>query len=339
VREIAGAQEAGRRVATVYFGGGTPSLLAPGALGEVLDALGRVFAIDADAEVTIEVNPGTVDRGSAAALRRLGFNRASLGVQSLDDATLARIGRTHSAAQAREAFAALRAAGFGNVGVDLIHGLPGQTPAAWRSGLREAVALGPEHLSLYALGLEAGTPLAEAAAHGALALPGEEEEMEMLRIAAAEAAAGGYERYEISNWARPGFRSRHNLACWRLAEYRGFGAAAHSFLRRPEPVRLANLDDPAAYAEAVAAGRPPLAAAEEPDPQRLAGEALMLALRTTEGADEAAFAAAHGGAPAELFPGAVAHGLRRGWLERAAGRLRLTGSGLLFSNAVFRDLF
>jgi oxygen-independent coproporphyrinogen-3 oxidase len=299
----------------------------------------RTFAIEAAAEISIEANPGTLNAANLAAYRELGVNRVSLGVQSLDDALLERIGRRHTADEALAAFALLRAAGFDNLGIDLIHGLPGQRPATWRRDLARAIDLGPEHLSLYALGVEAGTPFAAERDAGRLALPGEEQELEMLEAAQELTARAGYEQYEISNYARPGRRCLHNLDCWRLGEYRGFGAGAHSFLRTPHPVRLANTPDSALYARRIAAGGDAVAAREEPTPRELAGEALMLALRTTEGVDAAAFALAHGGAPEAVFPEAVALGAGRGWLRTRGGRLQFTAAGRLFSNQVFRLLF
>jgi oxygen-independent coproporphyrinogen-3 oxidase len=340
-REIAASVVPGGRrpASTIYLGGGTPTLLEAPQLGVVLGELRAAHPPADGAEVTIEANPGTVSARKAAALAALGVNRVSLGVQSFDDAQLRGLGRTHSAAEAEAAFGILRRAGFGNVGIDLIHSLPGQRPAAWRRDLARAVALAPEHLSLYALTLEPGTPLARERDRGALPLPSEEEELEMLADAREMTAAAGYERYEVSSFARPGFRSRHNTDTWSLAEYRGFGAAAHSFRRLPAPERTANAADIAAYTGAVLAGRSPVAHRETVPPLRLAGEALMLALRTRDGVDAAAFAAEHGAPPAALFPGAARLGAARGWLEEAGGRLRLTEEGILLSNQLFRLLF
>jgi oxygen-independent coproporphyrinogen-3 oxidase len=339
VREIRGADEAGRRASTVFIGGGTPSLLSAGQLGAALDAVRAVFAVDADAEITLEANPGTLDGRRVSAWRALGINRLSLGVQSLDDGILARLGRRHAARDALDAYDLVRAAGFANVGLDLIHGLPAQTPAIWRRDLTRAVALGAEHLSLYALGVEEGTAFHRELQAGRLTLPGEEAAAEMIDTAAELTAAAGYEHYEISNWARPGFRCRHNLDCWSLREYRGFGAGAHSFLRAPRALRAANVRDPSTYARLMRARGDAVAMREEPGPRQLAGEAAMLALRTSEGIDEASFAAAHGARWEELFAEAAVLGSERGWLEHAGGRRRLTRQGMLFSDALFRLLF
>ena len=338
-REIAAAPEAGRRAGTVFLGGGTPSLLDGPQLARLLAAVRASFALEAGAEISIEANPGTLTAAKAREFLALGVNRVSLGVQSLDDAVLARIGRRHTAREAIAAFELLRAAGCGNLGVDLIHGLPGQSPAIWRRDLARAIDLGPEHLSLYALGVEAGTPFAADLAAGRLGLPGEREELEMLALARELTADAGYERYEISNFARPGRRCRHNLDCWNLGEYRGFGAGAHSFLRSPAPLRLANTPDSDDYVLRIGAGRDAVVMREEPSPRQFAGEALMLGLRTMAGVDEAAFILEHGASPASLFPEAASLGSERGWLERSGGRLLLTESGILFSNEIFRLLF
>jgi oxygen-independent coproporphyrinogen-3 oxidase len=337
--EIASAPEAGRRTRSVFLGGGTPSLLSRGQLGRLLGTVRATFDLDPGAEVTIEANPGTLTAGKAADFRALGVNRVSLGVQSLDDTLLTRIGRLHTAREAVAAYKSLRRVGFDNVGLDLMHGLPGQTPALWRRDLARAVELGPEHFSLYALGVEEGTPLAGDLRAGRLSLPSEPEELEMLSLAVELTAAAGYERYEISNFAVPGHRCRHNLDCWNLGEYRGFGAGAHSFQRSPSPRRTANTSDIDDYLRRIAADGDAVCLREEPSPRQLAGEALMLGLRTSDGIDETVFAIAHGAPPGELFPEAVALGDERGWLETADGRLRLTVSGILFSNEIFRMLF
>jgi len=338
-REIAAAPEAGRRTGTVFFGGGTPSLLSGEQLSRLLEAVRSAFAVEPGAEISIEANPGTLTAAKAGDFSALGVNRVSLGVQSLDDALLARIGRRHTRRNALSAFELLRAAGFDNLGIDLIHGLPGQTSSIWRRDLARAIDLGPEHLSLYALGIEAGTRFAAEQSAGRLELPGEPEDLEMLASARALTADAGYERYEISNFALPGRRCRHNLDCWNLCEYRGFGAGAHSFLRSPAPLRLANTPDSDEYVLRIASGTDAVAMREEPSPRQFAGEALMLGLRTVDGVDEIFFAQAHGAPPESLFPEALTQGREKDWIESSGGRLRLTEEGILFSNEIFRLLF
>ncbi len=339
VCEIAAAPEAGRRTGSVFLGGGTPSLLSGRQLARVLGAVRATFAIEPGAEITIEANPGTLTPAKADAYRSLGVSRVSLGVQSLDDTLLARIGRGHTACEAIEAFRLLRRTGFDNLGLDLISGLPGQTPAIWRRDLARAVDLGPEHLSLYALGVEEGTPLAADLKSGRLCLPPEGDDLTMLSQVRELTAAAGYERYEISNYARPGHHCRHNLDCWSLGEYRGCGAGAHSFVRAPAPLRLANTTDIDDYVRSIISRGDAVALREEPSPRQLAGEALMLGLRMMDGIDEGAFALAHGAPLAVLFPEAAALGEEHGWLQSVGSRLRLTETGILFSNEIFRLLF
>jgi oxygen-independent coproporphyrinogen-3 oxidase len=300
---------------------------------ELVDALRQEFDVVANQEDTSLGADGLAQMlaGADAALLTAG--------ERVDDALLARIGRRHTAREALAAYDLLRAAGFGNLGFDLIRGLPGQSPGIWRNDLARAIALAPEHLSLYGLGIEEGTELHREQVAGRLALPTEDEEAAMLAATEELTSGGGYEHYEISNYARPGFRCRHNLDCWALAEYRGFGLAAHSFLRHPAPVRLANSADLDEYVRLAGAGRSAVARREATAPRRLAGETLMLALRTADGIDEAAFAAAHGAPWETLFAEAAALGAARGWIGRANGRARLTGEGMLFSDAVFRLLF
>lgn len=339
-REIAGAAERGREASTVYLGGGTPSLLGGPEVRSLLAAVSAAFPLAEGAEVTIEANPGTLTARKLGDYREAGVNRVSLGVQSFDDRALGRLGRRHGAADALAAWRLLRGAGFSNLGLDLMHSLPGQRPAGWRRDLERALALEPDHLSLYGLCVEEGTPLAEAHRAGILELPGESEQLEMLALARELTDAAGLEWYEVSNYARPGRACRHNLDCWGLGEYRGFGAAAHSFRRRPSPERHSNTDDVAAYVAAVESGAAATALRDRLSDRQLAGEGLMLGLRTRAGVDEGAFLREHGAAPGDLFGSAVSRGLERGWLERGGGnRLRLTPAGVLLSDALFRDLF
>lgn len=338
-REIRGARGAGRVAGSLYVGGGTPSLLEPEQLARLVGAVRETFGLAPGAEVSIEANPGTITAAKAGSLAALGVTRVSLGVQSLDDDLLRRLGRRHTAAEALAAFAALREAGCGNIGVDLIHALPGQTPAAFERDLARVLDLGPEHLSLYALSVEEGTPFAAERARGALALPAEEEELAMLEIARVRTAAAGYEHYEISSFARPGRRCAHNMVYWTMGAYAGFGASAHSFDPGPPPLRTANTADAGDYVRRLETGIPAEAGREALSARTLAGETLMLGLRLRDGVAVDEFALQCGGAPGELFPDALAQGAARGWLELRDGRLRLTESGVLFSNEIFRGLF
>ncbi|MRR58558.1 MAG: radical SAM family heme chaperone HemW, partial [Deltaproteobacteria bacterium] len=227
--------EKGSSAVTLYIGGGTPSLLEASQVEQLIDAAAKNYALAADAEITLECNPGTVSAAKLVAFRTAGVNRLSLGIQSFDDAFLERLGRFHTAGQAVAAFTAARDAGFDNIGIDLIHSLPGQTPAHWESELERACALHPDHLSVYGLSVEDGTPFALLEEEGKLALPDEDESACMYEKAAQLLSAGGYEQYEIANFARPGFRSRHNSGYWQRRPYLGFGAGAHAYLRLPGP--------------------------------------------------------------------------------------------------------
>ncbi len=324
---------------TIYLGGGTPTILTGAQLGELLNTLFGCFSILPGAEVTVEANPGTVDREKARLLRSLGVNRVSLGIQSLRDDLLKRLGRVHTAREALEALDLLREAGFANLGADLIYALPGQTRTVWEEDLRRLLDVGPEHLSLYALTVEPGTPFHRARRRGTLRLPGEDQEIAMYRSALEITAAAGYEHYEISSYARPGFRSRHNTVYWTLGDYRGAGAGAHSFQRRPVAIRWANVKDPRAYVRRRREGKPPWARREVIGREVLLAEALMLGLRMMEGVDRARYRDELGTDPLDCFGDRLAEAFSRGWIEMRDGRLRLTAAGVLFSDEIFARLF
>jgi putative oxygen-independent coproporphyrinogen III oxidase len=337
-RELAAGaalRPAGSRADTLYFGGGTPSLLPPRLVARLMDEAAALYGLTDDAEVTLEANPGTVNTARLAAYRRAGVNRLSLGVQSFADVRLARLGRLHTARQARTAVAAARKAGFTRVGLDLICGLPEQTPADWQADLAEACRLAPEHLSVYSLSVEEGTPFAALAASGRLPLPTEEVTAAMLGDAADCLAAAGYEQYEISNFARPGHRSRHNQVYWQRGDYLGFGAGAHSFLRQAGyGCRWSNPTDLAAYAASLGRPRPP-ADAHLLDRAEAMAEFFFLGLRLLDGVEPARFRDEFGLTVEAAFPGAVARLAAAGLLQEAAGRLALTRRGLLLANQVF----
>jgi oxygen-independent coproporphyrinogen III oxidase len=321
---------------TLYFGGGTPSLMAPELVKLVIDGARRLYGLSPDAEVTMEANPGTVDCEKLAGYRSAGVNRLSLGVQSFDDAMLARLGRVHSARQAVEAVTAAREAGFANIGIDLIHGLPGQSVAMWRDDLQRAVELAPEHVSAYGLAVEEGTPFHELAGAGRLDLPDEEDALKMLEMTAEVLGEAGYEQYEISNFARPGCRSRHNQVYWRRGAYLGFGAGAHSFLRDGWGRRWHNPDHPAAYLQAMKHG---LLQVEEPitlSRRDAMAEFMFLGLRLLEGVELTAFQREFGEAVTDVYSREVAQLQEMNLLELAGDRLRLTRAGLPLANQVFQ---
>lgn len=322
---------------TLYFGGGTPSLMAPASVQLVVGGTRRWYGLLPEAEVTLEANPGTVDREKLAGYREAGVNRLSLGVQSFDDATLVRLGRLHTARQAADAVTMARQAGFANLGIDLIHGLPGQTVAMWRDELARAVDLAPEHISAYGLTVEEGTPFFSLASTGKLDLPVEEAALAMLEMTAHVLRDAGYEQYEISNFARPGWRSRHNQVYWHRGNYLGFGAGAHSFLRQGGwGKRWHNPIDPVAHMCALADGLPP---AEEPtilDRRGAMAEFMFLGLRLLEGIERSRFREEFGVAVNEAYGQEVDFLMSSGLLELAGDRLRLTRAGLPLANQVFQ---
>lgn len=318
------------RLATVFLGGGTPSLLEPEAVAALLADVRASFDLDPAAEVTMECNPESVTAARLRAYRAAGVNRISLGVQSLDDRLLAALGRLHSARRAREAFEAAREAGFDNVSVDLMYGLPDLSVDAWRRDAAAVLDWGPEHLSAYALTLDGGSPWA---ASGVAGLPAEEEVVAQYQALAAAAAARGFEHYEISNYARPGFRSRHNLNYWRRGEYLAAGPAACGFVG---DLRYGNARATGRYAEALEAGRLPLETVERLTERQALGERLVLGLRTSDGVPAALLEARLEADPGlrRRFDTWLAEGL----LVVAGGTARLTERGFLVSDALFVDL-
>lgn len=349
IAEMALWREATRdaRVATVFFGGGTPSFLPLAETERIVAALRGSFRLAPAAEITVEANPGSADSARLDGLRRLGFNRLSLGVQSFRDDELRLLGRVHSVAEARQAYRAARRAGFENVNLDLIYGLPGQPLAAWQRTLTEAIALRPEHLSLYALTLEEGTPLAADVARGRLPAPDPDLAADMYLWAGEALAAAGYQHYEISNWALPGYRCRHNLVYWHNQPYLGLGAGAHSCLGG---FRFAAIRDPRRYIrEVTAAGAKPTAnglsgflarlphleSVVQAAPARAMAETAILGLRLVEGMSLAAFRRRFGVGLLSAYGPAVAELTAAGLLERTNGRLRLTPKGCLLGNEVF----
>ena len=323
----AGRVRAFRLVDTVYFGGGTPSLLTPGQLELILVSVRERFHVAAGAELTMEMNPATVTEGSLAAYRGLGVNRASFGVQTFNEGDLKLLARGHDANDARETFRLLREAGFDNISFDLIAGLPGQTMDDWRRNLDEAVAMGAEHLSLYLLEVHEGTPLAEQLRAGRRPMPDEELAAEMYETMIETLAAAGYEQYEISNFAKPGFESRHNNKYWRMEPVFGFGVSAHSF---DGLQRYSNERDTAKYVELVENF-----GGAEVYRERInaASEFAFLGLRLNEGIDLAEFEKRFG---VDLRD-RIADLEEKCLVEIDGERLRLTRKGMLFSNEVFAE--
>ncbi len=327
----------GRPVATIFLGGGTPSLFAPSSIDRVLRAAREYFPRVADLEVSMECNPGTVDDAKLAGYLAVGVERFSFGVQSFQAHHLRTLGRIHDAAQAVDALRAARRAGCENLSLDLIYALPGQTTAEWRADLERARDIGSEHVSAYNLTFEEGTPFHLWRRQGKLAGLDEDTELEMFEVAETMLGEAGFERYEISNYARPGRRSRHNLNYWRGGDYLGLGAGAHGFGRDPAVPfgqRWSNRKSPVAYmaqVEAVGHGREQR---EQLDRRQAAGEFVFLNLRCRDGFAEGDFVARFGCGLIEEY-GHVAGLVDDGLLRFEAGRWRLSRRGLLVADSVF----
>ena len=268
---------------TLFFGGGTPSLMTPSQLEGVMVALRGAFRFTEDAEVTLETNPGTVTRETLRDYRSLGVNRLSIGIQSFDDGELRFLGRIHNAAQASRCVALARDAGFMNVSVDLIYSLPDQTVSGWDATLARAIALGPDHLSAYSLIVEDNTPLARMVAANIVSPNPVESEALLYEHTMSVMERSGFEHYEVSNYARPGCRSLHNTAYWSHAEYLGFGPSAHSFWRTGDPAtprRWSNVASVRTYCHRLRLGEAPVAMREEVTPLQLCNERIFLGLRS-----------------------------------------------------------
>lgn len=327
------AEAARQDVSAVRAVAAAGQAVAPGARGGAASSDRARDAAASDAlEFTCECNPGTVDAAYLSLLRAGGVNRLSFGVQTFDDALLRRIGRIHTAAEACAAVRQARAAGFRNLSLDLMYGLPGQTRAGLEASVRQALALAPQHISIYGLQVEEGTAFARAQAAGRLALPSDEESEAMYDYMTTALPAAGYARYEISNFARPGFESRHNLGYWQDVPYLGVGAAAHSYLDGQR------YENPRGIEEYLAALRESGRARREEEPLTRATsmeEFAFLALRTARGIDRARFAARFGCALASVYADAIARMRARGFLEEDAQGVRLTPLGMKYGNWVF----
>jgi oxygen-independent coproporphyrinogen-3 oxidase len=324
VEEIGSSAAAGARVDTIYFGGGTPSLLDPAQLEQILLALHKNFDVHPALEITIEINPGSITVEKLRAFRSLGINRASFGAQTFDDRELARLGRSHTAADAWRTFHDLRAAGFDNVSFDLIAGLPGQTLDGWQSNVDEALELRPEHLSFYLLEVHSGTPLAQHIERGLQPVPDEDLAAVMYDSMLERAAAAGYEHYEISNLCRPGFESRHNTKYWTAAPYFGFGCSSHSY--DGETRRWSNHRDVLKYVELVEQGLSPISETQVLTESDIKAESLFLGLRMMRGVNRDL---------CKDYETDVARFREAGLLELDGDFIKLTRSGALLSNEVF----
>jgi len=334
------AARLGRRpLASIFFGGGTPSLMEPTTVADLIADATRLFDPLPDLEITLEANPTSVERGKLAAFRSAGVNRASLGIQSLDESALRMLGREHSAAQAVAALEAARAT-FPRVSFDLIYARPGQSVAAWQAELHQALTLCADHLSLYQLTIEPGTGFEALHRRGELVLPDDELAAELYLATAEACARHGLLPYEVSNLARPGAESRHNLTYWRYADYAGIGPGAHGRVTLDgELVATRRHRAPEPWADRVEQQGHGSTTEEHIGPQDRAREMLLMGLRLTEGVDAARFAARTGmELEAALDPAILEQALEVGYLTHAAGRLAATIEGRLRLDSLLAQL-
>jgi oxygen-independent coproporphyrinogen-3 oxidase len=347
--QLWGEVAAGRPITTVFFGGGTPSLLPMPQIERIMPTLRESFMLDSDAEVSLEANPGTVDLEYLGRLRRAGVNRISFGVQSFHDDELAALDRIHSADEAAACYGWAREAGFERINLDLIYGLPEQPLERWQETLERAIELGPEHLSLYALTVEEGTKLAYDIDHGRVPEPDGDAQAAMYEWSCERMTPAGYQQYEISNWSRPGEECRHNLVYWRNGAWLGLGAGAHSHWAG---LRFADVYSPKRYVELVkrtaeegvdACASPrdvlrrmeQVTYVEEPSAGVAVSDAAILGLRLNEGLDLGVFERRYGMLFGETYGPVVLEMSEAGLLERRNGRLLLTPRGRLLANEVF----
>ena len=328
---------AGRSVKTVFFGGGTPSTFEGNSIGTVLEQAARLFGFDAGMEITLEANPGAVDAGRFRDYRRRGVNRISIGAQSFDGGLLQFLGRVHSAHETRQALRSVRAAGFDNFSLDLIYGIPGQTVDGVSRDLSEALEHEPPHLSAYNLTIEEGTPFHARYRQGLLKPLDEEVEIEMADRIRLTLADAGLERYEISNYARPGLESRHNVNYWQGGDYLGIGAGAHSYHRRPDdPLgeRWQNERLPTGYMRLAGEAGHAVTERERPELRRAMAECLFTGLRMIGGVSVPGFERRFGTTPEDAFP-EIAEWLSEGLLIEDENHLRFVSGGLLLANELF----
>ncbi len=318
------------KIDTIYFGGGTPSLLSPAQLEKILAKIHKKFSVEADSEITMEMNPATVTIETLREYKYLGVNRASFGAQTFDDAELKRLGRRHTANDVRETIELLRAANFTNVSFDLIAGLPRQTLQDWERNLDEALKLNPEHLSLYLLEIHEATPLAEQIRSGRQPLPDEDLAAAMYELLLEKIASGNYRQYEISNFALPNCESKHNSKYWTLHPVFGFGCSAHSF--DGVDTRYSNERDAAKYVEMIERRNSAVVFKEEID---AASEFVFLGLRLTKGIDTDEYEKRFGVNLIEKYSGDLRRLGDLGLIKLGGNNLKLTNKGSLFSNEVF----
>ncbi|MBN1582000.1 MAG: radical SAM family heme chaperone HemW [Anaerolineae bacterium] len=318
---------------TLYIGGGTPTILPARELAELVRQARYTFDLPADAEITVEANPGTINATSLRTLYAAGVSRLSIGIQSFDDELLHALGRIHTAQEAIQAVQDARTAGLENLNLDLMFGLPGQTLDTWQKSIQQAVKLLPQHLSLYALTIEHGTPLANRVTLGEILPPDDDLAADMYEWAEEYLEQIGYIHYEISNWALPGHECQHNLVYWHNDPYFGLGAGAHSWSNGE---RWANLDTPGDYIAAIEEGRLPVKEREAIDLDLEMGETMMMGLRLLqEGVSRSRFETRFGTPIERPYAAEIPELVAQGLIEFTYDRIRLTKRGHLLGNQVF----
>lgn len=327
-----------RSLKSLFFGGGTPSTFTPGSIGKILEKGEALFSFEKEMEITLEANPDRNDSSHFFAYRSCGVNRISIGAQSFQPHLLQFLGRLHSANETREALRIAREAGFENFNLDLIYGSPGQSLSDLRTDLAEALSFQPPHLSAYNLTIEEGTPFHRQYQAGKLRPLDEETEIAMAELIEGTLSRAGLERYEISNYARDGFHSRHNLNYWQGGDYLGIGAGAHSHLRKPEKgvfgYRWHNEKNPVRYMEIVKRSGQAVVEKEENDLTKSAAEFMFMGLRMIKGISTDEFSRRFGKKPLDFYP-QIGAWLEEGLMEEDEEQLRLTRRGLLVANSIF----
>lgn len=335
---MAAAECGGKKFDTVFFGGGTPSAVPLEFICAAVERIRAEFDLEIS-EATIECNPGTVDMGKLAAYRKAGFNRISIGVQSFDDGLLRSIGRIHSAGQAEETVKLARFAGFENINIDLMYGLPGQSEKEYIDSIERGGLLGVDHISAYSLILEEDTPLYDWVNEGRIVLPDDDAVYDMHRAGMVRLESLGYNRYEISNYSRPGFQCRHNINYWDVGEYIGLGLNSSSALRSKsgELIRFKNCKSIDDYISEINCGRLPRENVESIGRENEMFEWIMLGLRKIEGVELGRFKAHFGADVCEVYRKAVSKLEKKGWLTVDQGFIRLTDRGLDMQNSALME--
>jgi oxygen-independent coproporphyrinogen-3 oxidase len=325
-----------RPFSTVYVGGGTPTILSPDQLDRMFGILSGSFHLAPNAEFTVEANPNTISGPLLSLIRQRGANRLSIGIQSFSPDLLRTLGRTHNAEEAVNAVLCARKAGFRNIGIDLIYGIPGQHPALWQETLEQAIGLSPEHISAYNLSLDEGSAFLRMAKEGAFRLPDDDEVAGMYELAVEKLTASGYSRYELSNFARPGFACRHNRNYWARGEYLGLGPGAWSFIGGR---RRRTVPDVTEYAQRLNAGLGVTSEEDAPAADQAAQEYLFLGLRTSQGVNLRDFQRLYGRGPYERLLKNLSSPRNAGLVQVSGEHLRLTGSGMLLADEAILQLY